>query len=344
MKVTQAHIAKQVGVSRQLVSFALNGVTSEVSPEMRDKIIQTAQRLGYSSHSNQAARSLAARRNRKSSKTGAIALILPQAQGQSIRSIPFFVPWMDGVESAAAQHDLVLCLLYSRPDQPLPRLLRERGVDGMVCADRPDSRLVELDIPIAVLGQSYSGTYGIKIDGRDGIRQAVKHLVGLGHRKIAYLGHKPDFDLGKDRYDGYCEALKEVGLPFDPKLSEATLIHQEEAAGSDAIRRLRARSKQFTAVVCYNDVHAMGAVRGLQALGLSVPGDISVTGFDHVSAQYGFSPALTSLAFDRFKMGQRAVECLVEKVSNPNLTWDSELTPVHLVVGGSTAQAPLEKE
>ena len=337
MSVTQEQIAKRLRVSRQLVSFALNGAPG-VSPRMRDRILRVAGQLGYSLNTNQAARALAARRNKRRVRTGVLALIIPRSYGEPIRRLPFFVPWLDSVECEAAERDLALYLASCHPDRPLPRVLREGLVDGVICADQFDPRLRKTGLPVVMLGQAVPGCLGLAIADREGARKTTEHLLDLGHRRLAYVGHVPDFVFARERLAGFREALAARGLPCPEKLIEATLWQQEVEAGTQAVKRLLARDRSFTAVVCYNDIHAMGAARGLEEAGLRVPADVSLTGFDDVTVQYGFRPAITSIGFDRFRMGQRAVQWLCEHTGQEAASGEpgAVIFPVELVVREST--------
>jgi LacI family transcriptional regulator len=338
MPVTQEQIAKRLRVSRQLVSFALNGAPG-VSDQMRERIRLTAERLGYSLNTNQPARALAARRNKRRVRTGVLALVLPRSFGEPIRRIPFFVPWLDGVEIEAAERDVALYLTSCHPDRPLPRLLREGTVDGIISTDTLDERLIQLRLPIALLGDAQPGCFGLAMADREGSRRVTEHLLELGHRRLAYVGHVTEFGHARERLAGFREALAARGLDCPAARIETTLWQQELAPAAEALRRLRARDRSFTAVVCYNDTHAMGVVRGLEECGLRVPDDVSVTGFDDVSVERAFRPAITSLRFDRLLMGRRAVQWLCEQAARKpgRRETGTETFPVELVVRESTA-------
>jgi len=184
-----------------------------------------------------------------------------------------------------------------------------------------------------------------------GARLAVEHLLNLGHRRIAFLAMKPGSPALRQRMQGYREALTAAGIAMRPELVEE-LIDPCEEAGAEGMTRLLAR-ENFTGLVCYNDLVAMGAMDVARAAGIRVPEDLSVVGFDDVSEAYHYEVPLTTLRFDRMHMGRRAVELvyeirsgLVDESGFDAFTADeivpgSEILPVELVVRGSTGPAPL---
>jgi len=224
----------------------------------------------------------------------------------------------------------------------VPLLIRDRGVDGVICL-QPNAAITDacaaLNLATVTLFDHGEGIHGIEPDQREGMRQAVRYLAELGHRRIAYLGHEPGFSSSIDRLEGYREGLKEHEIPVEDSLIEASL--RAISWGPRGVDRLLSRSPNFTALVCYNDTIAMDAVRRLQERGFKVPQQISVIGFDDISSQYNFSPALTSIHFDGVAMGCRAVELLGELRAAPPHTadvtcWRHELFPVQLKIREST--------
>jgi DNA-binding LacI/PurR family transcriptional regulator len=310
MSVTQKQIAERIGVSPGLVAFALNG-NGRVGDKTRRRILKVARELGYYEHSNRAARALGARRHGRRLKQGALAVTfsaLDESAGTDYVGIPFFLPLLAGVEREASARgvDVIVCSIHAAP----PRAVAERRVDGIIGL-RPGGWVQSDSIGLPTISMMREGGSGsIDIDDRSGIRQAVRHLVELGHRTIAYLGFMPDGSGNRTRLEGYYEGLCECGLPVVDDLIEATLLNFPDAA--NGIDRLLERRPDFTALVCYNDTMAMDAVHRLMQWGRRVPDDVSVTGFDDVSLQHHFVPALTSVSYDRAGMGARAVQLLYD--------------------------------
>src|SRR5262249_41880083 len=157
-------------------------------------------------------------------------------------------------------------------------------------------------------------------DSRDGIARAVEHLVKLGHRHIAYLGFTEEPGQGGResaptcRLKSFHDAMTRWNLPVEAGNVETRAKTQSMPEAARAVERLLRRGRRFTALVCYNDLMAMGAMEQLQASGIGVPEEVSVTGFDDISTEHGCRPALTSVRFSRSDMGRRAVLLLQELV------------------------------
>jgi DNA-binding LacI/PurR family transcriptional regulator len=353
--VTQGMIARRLGVSQSLVAQALAG-GGRMAPVTRDRIRTVAREMGYSAEKNDAARRLIARRFGKRIRRGVFSVLLSEFEGLPLESMPFFAPVLNGMEAEAATRGIELSLHLWR--QEFPRLIRDGLVDGVIDFGSTKERIEWMrahNLPAVNLGGSFlraSGTEpevisGLGPDNKRGIWLTTQHLLALGHRRIAYIGQEPNFPTAQERLAGYRQALAEHNVRFSKSLVEATLKHPGIQDGYLAAQRLLKRGAKFMAVVCYNDTMAMGATTCLQEAGLRVPQDVSVTGFDDVSLKYNFVPSLTSVRFDRFELGQRAVALLCELGEESSPEQDERLRvllkeqltamPVELVVRESTA-------
>ena len=343
MSITQDQIAKQLGVSRQSVVRALGG-HGKVSESTRRLIIETAREMGSTEHSNQASRIMNARRYGKRVKTGIIAVLMSY-EGEALRGLPFFVPILDGIELEASDRIVDVYHCYSVKGRPLPRLILENSVDGLISLGSNPGLIasaVRLTMPIvSIVGRLPLG-YNIVPRSAEGMGLAVRHLADLGHKRIAYLGLGLGSMEAEDRFKGFQKALRTCGLTLHKELVDPSLINME--VGGKAMNDILKRSRDFTALVCYNDYIAMQAVRTLEEHGLRVPGDISVVGFDDVTVPSNFKPALTSIAYERQSMGRRAVEWISERtellINNDSLAENEvpleDSYPVELVVRDST--------
>lgn len=342
--ITQQDIAVRLGISRQLVGFALNG-SPAVAVETRERVCQTAKELGYDAYSNREARALIGRRYGQRAPTGMIAILIPPFGGTYIRDIPYFAPFLDGAENEAARRGLDV-LFCSPREHGLPRLIAQQSVDGVICVAFDPGfvrRVQALGLPVVNMGTDIPSVRCLVADDRAGAKLATEHLLALGHRRIAYLGHCCKARSGALRLQGYTETLRANGLDVREGLIDVNAVDQTTDEGAAAMERLlqknaafkRGGKPDFTALVCYNDTHAMGAVRRAQQAGLRVPRDLSVTGFDDTSLQLGFQPALTSVAVSRSDMGRRAIELLAENEAGTT-RGRREQFPVTLIVRDST--------
>ncbi len=343
--LTQKQIAERLGVSRQLVSFALRG-QGRMSDQVRQQILELAQHNGYGQYSNREARAMVSRRYGKRAASGILAVVFKTTfEDQPVTSLPYFTAFFEGLEAEAIARGFDLALCAQRP-HALPRLVREGQVDGVVGLLTPKETSVDinrLSLPQVNVMYAAPGGVSLIIDDTAGSALATRHLLELGHRRIAYIGVKAA--KGRERLEGYQRALREYSVSYEaalvemsegqPSMKTGTLVMQEWLAQ----HALTKHELPFSAVVCYNDSIAMGVIRVLQESGWRVPEDISVAGFDDISLQHGFSPSLTSVSFPRQEMGRRAIELLCEQIENSEQSTLNtvEAFPVRMEVRDSTA-------
>lgn len=316
--LTQKQIAERLGVSRQLVGHALRG-DGRVAEATRRQILELAQAQGYNTFSNQEARQMIARRYGKRPATNIVAVLFnPSFDRRPLTAIPFFMSFFDGLEQECTRRSLDLMLCPVRWPE-LPRLVQGRQVDGVISVGLPrayDERLTELQLPYVSLNHLVPETLSLLVDSDPAMSQVAEHLIGLGHRRIAFAGFSnSECHQRLKELERYCAA---AGRPIVRELIdlEATSCSIEEGRSSTGRLLAKSGSTPFTALVCANDLMAMGAHEALGASGLTVPEDVSLVGFDDVSALYNFHPHLASVAFDRQLMGERAVELLWNQTQN----------------------------
>ena len=308
--VTQKQIADRVGMSRSMVALALSG-HPRISAKTRAKIEEAAAAMGYHAGSNTEARALINRRFGKRMRTGVVAILMPGSlfAGVPLTGVPFFIPVLQGIENECLKRglDVLLCSLH---DGKLPRLVHQSHIDGVICVGAIIYDLSSVAIPRVVFGGVAQWAKGILPADYLGSRLAVRHLLDRGHRRVAYIGQTGTRGYSNVllRRRGFAEELKQAGLAADPDLMECHGFQPTIQHGYEAMGALLERGVPFTALACYNDLIAMGAIKKARELGLRVPEDLAVAGFDDVSQSYDFDPAITSVAFDREAMGRRAVD------------------------------------
>jgi DNA-binding LacI/PurR family transcriptional regulator len=336
MSVTLKQIADELNISQTTVAKALKG-KPRIGEPLRLKVQETAARMGYDQHANRGAQQLAAKRHGRRVENGAIAVVQRVGADYAWHSVPYFRSLLDGVEHGAGVHGVDLYIVLQRGSE-LPRVVRERRVDGLIFLSNTNhvrEEIRELNLPVATLGTCNPETFSLLPDGEAGLNQATKYLIELGHKQIAYIGGRNG--IAAERYKGYERALVEHGLALDENLIQLVDRSLIEPAGKNVtwesnpmeiegwaamellLKRNRSTSSSkpaFTAIVCQNDLIAIGVVRSCEAAGLRVPGDLSVIGFDDVTAEYGFRPHLTSVAYPSFDIGRRAVQWLCLEVKS----------------------------
>jgi DNA-binding LacI/PurR family transcriptional regulator len=330
MPVSIKDIARLAGVSHSTVSRALRN-SPLIPAETAQRIQQIARESGYTASA--VARSLVTRRT--------------QAIGVVVTSIadPFNGDLVGGIEEAANEQGYSVILSTSQADpereMAVVRSFGERRVDGILVASSRVGALYlpmleELQIPIVLINNQQGGSfaYSITVDNVDGAYQATRYLLQLGHRRIAYLGDRLGLHSDEERFTGFTKALTEFGLALhrdlvvygDGKLEGATIAGQE----------LLKRRERPSAVVCYNDVSAIGLLKTAEEEGVAVPDTLSVTGFDDIFFAALARPALTTVRQPRREMGRRAMELLLALLSGTA----AEKTAVirgELIVRDSTA-------
>ncbi|HCF25485.1 MULTISPECIES: LacI family DNA-binding transcriptional regulator [unclassified Novosphingobium] len=336
-KPTSFDIAYLAGVSQPTVSRALRGSRS-VSLATRQRIEQIARELNYSVDKN--ASSL------RSQRSNTIALLFfedPTPDGANIN--PFFLAMLGAITRATANRGLDLLISFQKmEDDWHVRYQDSHRADGLILLGYGDytvyterlRQLVESDTDFVRWGAVGDEDIGITV-GSDNFgagQQAGEHLIGLGRRRIAFIGqadeHYPEF---ADRYRGLCAALDEAGLPIDPALQVGALSSEED--GRRATEALLARGIAFDAVFAASDLIAIGAIHALTEAGLRVPQDIAVMGFDDIPAASLTSPPLTTLMQDLKAGGDLLVETLIAQFEGRDPP--APTIPARLVVRRSTA-------
>jgi DNA-binding LacI/PurR family transcriptional regulator len=335
---TSFDIAELAGVSQSTVSRALRR-DSMVSEDTRLRVEQAARQLNYKVDVNA--------RNLRSQRSNTLALLLYEDPGTSDSLInPFFLSILGSVTRASARrgYDLLISFQQSSNDWTADYAASKRA-DGIIFlgyGDYPSyvdkiTRLDEAGIEYITWGPVLSGQPGhfIGSDNVQGTADAVGHLIATGHRRIAFLGdiseNCPEY---RDRHQGYVQALTQAGLPVDPALRIDSLTAEE--AGHAAALRLLDSGQPFDAVVAACDLVAIGALHALRDRGLSVPGDVSVVGFDDIQAASYTNPPLTTIRQDTAAAGELLVESLLRLMAGQPL--EQTIIPARLIVRQSTAR------
>jgi DNA-binding LacI/PurR family transcriptional regulator len=260
---------------------------------------------------------------------------------------PFVAEVTAGIEDVARQRGYAVFLANSNADPErevaVVRSFQDRRVDGViVMASRVGQLymplLSELDVPIMLVDNQHPGEFAhaISIDDRGGARLVTSHLAGLGHRRIAYIGDRMGMQSDADRMAGYADALQAAAIEFN----KVYVAHGNGAPGGglEAMQSLLALKERPTAVFCYNDMTAIGALRALHKAGVRVPGEMSVAGFDDLPIASFVEPPLTTVRQPKAEMGRRAATILLELLEGKSM--EAQITvPGELIVRESTAPA-----
>lgn len=333
---TIADVARAAGVSKGTVSFALNDRPG-VAPATKARILAAAEELGFRpSH-----------RARALSHSRAFALGLVMARPPELLGAdPFFPAFIAGVETelARASHALVLRVVtggWEEEADGYRRLAEDGRVDGVFLSDLrvgtdPRLRLLtELRLPAVTLQlpDVPSPFPAVTLDERSGVTAVVEHLVRLGHRRIAHVAGPREFVHGSGRRTAWRDALRDLGLLPGPEAAGDFTA----AGGATATRRLLRSAEPPTAIVYANDLMAIAGITVAREMGLRIPDDLSVTGFDDTELSAHVHPPLTTVRVDALGMGRAAARLLLRHVAEGGGTAGTELPPAELVLRRSTA-------
>ncbi|MCL4795525.1 MAG: LacI family transcriptional regulator [Bryobacteraceae bacterium] len=328
-------IARLANVSHSTVSRALRD-SPLVNHETAAEIRRLADKMGY--RLSAAARSLVTQR------TDTIGVVVTTIAD------PFAAGVVEGIEEAANEHGLSVLLANSNADPErelrVVRTLEERRVDGIiVTASRVGAlyipELERMQVPIVLLNNQHPGEFAhsVMIANTEASEALAGHLIGLGHRQIAYLGDRFGRESDAERFEGFRRALTAAGL----KLEKRFVVHGDgrPEGGHEAMARLLEGPRRPTAVFCYNDMSALGALLAIREAGLRVPADISVTGFDDLYLAQYTEPPLTTVRQPMRRMGRLALETLIQLLAGDRTKRNLKV-PGELIIRGSTA-APQRK-
>ncbi|MBI5652630.1 MAG: LacI family DNA-binding transcriptional regulator [Chloroflexi bacterium] len=306
MKVSIKDIAKSAGVSHSTVSRALAD-SPLIAERTRARIHRLAQKRGYTP--NAIARGLVTQHTR--------------ALGVVVTSIadPFVAEVVRGIEEIAADNGYRVFLGTSH-DEParevnLVKALREWRVDGVIVASSRvgalyQPHLKEIGAPIVLINnQGQAGAraiHSIAMDDSAGGELATRYLIEQGHRVIAYLGGPADRASHRDRLNGYKRALRVAKIAFDPARVQTG---NGKVEAGERVGELLARAKP-TAIFCYNDITAIGALHALKQRGVRVPQDISLVGYDDILLASYVDPPLTTIHQPKDEMGRTAMRMLLD--------------------------------
>jgi DNA-binding LacI/PurR family transcriptional regulator len=324
-------LAEHLQLSQTTISLVLNNSPSakSIPQETRRRVLEAAEKLNY--RPNYFARSL---RQSRSMSVGVLAPDLSEG---------YFTRVMSGVveELTLAKYFYFTACHDWRQElmEEYPRMLVERAVDGFLLLNTPAE--IEVPVPVVAISAhgSRSGVTHIVLDHLEAAELALGHLYELGHRSIAFMRGPREIPDSEFRWEGIEQAAQKLGLRLDTSLvtridsgdngngnksgswSGKTGHHpMSPEIGYVPMKQLLETTREFTAVFCFNDIAAIGAIRALSEAGLQVPADVSVVGFDDIQSAAFCTPSLTTVRQPLNEMGKRGARILLERIANPEKT------------------------
>jgi len=337
-------LAEYLELSQTTVSLVLNDSPSakSIPQETRNRVTEAARKLNY--RPNYFARSL---RQRRSMSVGVLAPDLSEG---------YFTRVMSGVVeelTEAKYFYFTACHDWKRElIEKYPRLLVDRAVDGFLLLNTP---VEQFDVPVPVVAisahSSAENVTNVILDHHQAIEQALTHLTDLGHKHIAFMRGPRAIPDSEFRWTSIQEVAQEKDLKIDPSLvtridaagwSMKTGQHpMAPEIGYKPMKTLLEKTQEFTAVFCFNDISAIGALRALKEAGRRVPEDVSVVGFDDIVSAAYCTPSLTTVRQPLFEMGKRGAQILLERIGNSDKAFPTEIVmSPELIIRESTGPAP----
>jgi LacI family transcriptional regulator len=332
-------VASEAGVSTATVSHVINN-TRYVSDEVRARVLKAIEQCRY--YPNAHARSLA------SGKSKIIGLVISDIVN------PFFPELVKAIEAAAFErgYDIVLSNTNYDTERTSHYVRRfiERKIAGVaVMTSEMDKKLVDelalREVPVVFLDVGEPGLHmnNLRVDYDEGIEQAILHLGALGHRRIAFIGGDTNLRSSRRRLEAFRKTMQQL-FPDAPELVFYGNFRIE--GGQRAASEIMATQGENlpTAVVCANDLTAIGAISEFEAAGLNIPRDISVVGFDNIAFAALTKPALTTVNLPLGELGRRAIEVLIRSVEDSEQQGIEIRIPTNLIIRQSTAPVRIEPD
>jgi LacI family transcriptional regulator len=331
---TLRDVARLAAVHPGTVSRALNPETRRlVNEETARRVIEAAERLGY--RPNPIARGL------KTNRSYTVGVLVPDLTN------PLFPPIVRGIQDRLEQAGYTPLIANTDNDRERERndfaAMRARQVDGVITATALRDHGVldeivaaELPLVLVIRRLDDDSVPSVTADDLDGGRMATRHLIELGHRRIAHLGGPEAISTGRQRYEGYVAAMEEGGLEVDPALVRFGRQFTEPE-GERLCRELLDAGTDATAIVAGNDLMALGCYDVFEARGIRCPDDLSVVGFNDMPFSERFNPPLTTIGLPHYEVGAAAADLLLERLQQPDVPARQLVLPARLVERRSTA-------
>jgi LacI family transcriptional regulator len=328
--VTQRDVAKKAGVSFITVSRVLNN-NGYVKPETREKVLKTIKELNY--YTNHIGRAL----HVKSVNT--IGIIIPTPANVTVHATDYYNLLMAGIEKVTMFHDFDMLLSTYGNDEPevdYLRLYYQRKVDGLILIT-PEMKhpqlkdIKEKNIPCVIIGDrpANNDISFVDTDNFDGVRQATEYLIRKGHHRIGFVKGEDGVRNARDRFRGFQETMQSQGLLIQEDwIFEGNFTLE---SGRNAVRKIAANSKHPSALICANDLMALGALSEAKNYQIQVPEQLAIIGFDGISTTAFTDPPLSTVIQPLYEMGLTATEFLFKKIKDPQEPPSYKIFPVQFL-------------
>ncbi|CAM4326283.1 LacI family DNA-binding transcriptional regulator [Paenibacillus alkaliterrae] len=348
-KVTMQQIAGYLGVSKFVVSKALSG-KGGVSETTKERVIQAASQLGYFSQKNAYVKTMKLEQLPKVPAAGkqSVLVLMPNIRFRTKESA-YCGRILDGIASRLEADGFGMVIVSEQSVDHFLHFLNPNGILGLIGVGEISTALLlevhRIGLPMVLVDHEdmLIPSDTVFTNNYESMYRLTKHLIGSGHKQLCFIGDIAYSRSFKDRFLGFRSALEEeesVGDARDWSLSVKGFEHEHF---EEPIRQWAAKKQKLktlpTALLCANDMIAIGAVHALEGLGIAVPGDVSVTGFDNIEHAYKMTPALTTVHVPKELLGRRAVERLLGRIAGQSNPMEKLLLAGELLYRESTGPA-----
>lgn len=346
-KVTMQQIADYIGVSKFVVSKALSG-KGGVSETTKERVIQAASQLGYFSQKNAYVKPMKLEQLPTGAAAGkqSVLVLMPNIRFQTKESA-YWGRILDGIAARLEEGGFGMVIVSEQSVEHFMNVLNPSGILGLIgVGEISSAQLLEvhrIGLPMVLVDHEdmLIPSDTVFANNYESMYRLTKHLIGSGHKRLCFVG-----DIGysrsfKDRYLGFRSALEEEGIAVSAEdwLLPAEGLTREQF--EESVRNWASKKQKLkalpTALLCANDMIAIGALHALEELGIPVPGEVSVTGFDNIDSAYRMTPALTTVHVPKEQLGRRAVERLLGRIANKSDPMEKLLLAGELLYRESTA-------
>lgn len=336
-------VADRAGVSKSTVSLAFRD-SKKLAEATVARVMEVAEELGYIQ--DPTARMLRTR------KTDSLGILLPQ-QIDSILENPYYSIFMRGVGTVCQREGLTMLLVPPLRGSML-KAIPYAAVDGFIVCGLEEDRgevsvLKQVGVPVVLVdGHSHDGLSSISIDEYSATAEIVRHILSLGHRRITFMVYETDMDnnpanwsgSARKRMDAALDVLAEHDLSLETQGIEVLQVPCTRQGGADGFMKIWAEDDHPTAIIAFSDIIALGVSEAARAIGVSIPDELSLTGFDDIEESASAFPPLTTVHQPIATKGRLATEFLVNAIAGVSPAPRSEQLTTSLFLRESTGPAP----
>lgn len=347
-KVTMQQIADYLGVSKFVVSKALSG-KGGVNENTKERVIEAASQLGYFAQKNAYVKNIKPPSSASLTDRGkqSVIVLMPNIRFQTKDSL-YWGKILEGISQTLESEGLGMVIVSEQRMDNFANILNPSGILGLIGVGEISTSLLlevhRIGLPMVLVDHEdpLIPTDTVFANNVDSITRLTKHLIGLGHQRLQFVGDVRFSRSFRDRWIGFRSALEESGLPVsgmdDPMLTLTGIERGEywEEMKSWFTKRKKV-DKLPTALVCANDSIGTTVCAALQSLNIAVPQEVSVTGFDNIEDAYRGTPPLTTVHVPKETMGRRAVEKLLNRIASPHEPLEKILISAEIVYRDSVA-------